>query len=130
MEKILPKIDIIPDAIRIVVFNLLLNAFESVHEKKSKAPKGYQPKVTISTRKLPRFIQIRIKDNGTGISEKDTKQLLQAFYTNKKSEKNSGLGLSESARIINVAHKGELLIESDPGNGSDFIIRFTTLILS
>lgn len=130
LEKILPKIDIIPEDIRLVVFNLLMNAFDSVNEKRKQAPKGYQPKVTISTRKLPRFVQIRIKDNGLGISEKEPKVLLEPFYTNRKSEKNPGLGLAESARIINVVHKGELIIESDPGNGSDFIIRFTTLTLS
>lgn len=130
LEKILPKVDIIPEDIRLVVFNLLMNAFDSVNEKRKHAPKGYQPKVTISTRKLPRFVQIRIKDNGMGISEKEPKVLLEPFYTNRKSERNPGLGLAESARIINVAHKGELIIESDPGNGSDFIIRFTTLTLS
>jgi len=130
LEKILPKVDIIPEDIRLVIFNLLMNAFDSVNEKRRQAPKGYQPKVTISTRKLPRFVQIRIKDNGMGITEKEPKVLLEPFYTNRKSEKNPGLGLAESARIINVAHKGELIIESDPGNGSDFIIRFTTLTLS
>ncbi len=130
LEKILPNVDVIPEDIRLVVFNLLMNAFDSVNEKRRHAPKGYQPKVTISTRKLPRFVQIRIKDNGMGVSEKDTSVLLEPFYTNRKSEKNPGLGLSESARIINVVHKGELMIESDAGNGSDFIIRFTTLTLS
>ena len=130
LEKILPKVDIIPEDIRLVIFNLLMNAFDSVNEKRRQAPKGYQPKVTISTRKLPRFVQIRIKDNGMGITEKEPKVLLEPFYTNRKSEKNPGLGLAESARIINVVHKGELIIESDPGNGSDFIIRFTTLTLS
>ncbi|HMT28543.1 MAG TPA: ATP-binding protein, partial [Bacteroidia bacterium] len=88
LEKILPKIDIIAEEIRLVVFNLLMNAFDSVNEKRKNAPKGYIPKVTISTRKLPRFVQIRIKDNGTGIREKEPKQLLEPFYSTKKSEKN------------------------------------------
>lgn len=129
LEKILPKVDIDPHAIRIVIFSLLTNALETVKEKKSRAPKGYEPKITITTRKLPRFVQVRIKDNGTGITEKDPKKVFEPFYTTKGKDIHTGLGLSESYRIIQVLHKGELLIESDPGQGSDFIVRFPILSL-
>ncbi len=129
LEKILPKVDIDPHAIRIVMFSLLTNAFEAVKDKKSRAPKGYEPKITITTRKLPRFVQVRVKDNGTGIAEKDPKKVFEPFYTTKGKETHTGLGLSESHRIIQVLHKGELLIESDPGQGSDFIVRFPILSL-
>jgi signal transduction histidine kinase len=129
LEKILPKVEVIPEDIRMVVFNLLLNAFDAVRQKSSNAPKGYEPKVTITSRKLPRFVQIRIRDNGAGISEKDPTVLFQPFYTTKNSDKNPGLGLYLSHQVITVKHKGELLIESDPGTGSDFIIRFPVLQL-
>ncbi|MBK8414313.1 MAG: HAMP domain-containing histidine kinase [Bacteroidetes bacterium] len=85
--------------------------------------------MTITTRKLPRFVQVRIKDNGTGITEKDPKKVFEPFYTTKGKDIHTGLGLSESYRIIQVLHKGELLIESDPAQGSDFIVRFPILSL-
>ena len=129
LEKILPKIELVPDDIRFVLFNLLNNAFYSVREKRSNAPKGYEPKVTISTRKLPRFVQVRVRDNGTGILEKEPTKIFEPFYSTKKTTKNAGLGLSESKRIITGIYKGELLTESDLSTGTDFIIRFPTLTI-
>ncbi|MBK6640175.1 MAG: ATP-binding protein [Bacteroidetes bacterium] len=67
-----------------MIFSLLTNALETVKEKKSRAPKGYEPKITITTRKLPRFVQVRIKDNGTGITEKTQKSFLNLFILPKE----------------------------------------------
>lgn len=129
LEKILPKIELAPGEIRFVLFNLLNNAFYAVREKRSNAPKGYEPKVTISTRKLPRFVQVRVRDNGTGIIEKEPARIFEPFYSTKKTTKNAGLGLSEARRIITGIYKGELLTESDMSTGTDFIIRFPTLTI-
>ena len=129
LEKILPKVDLVTADIRFVLFNLLSNAFDAVREKRTNAPKGYDPRVTVSTRKLPRFIQIRVRDNGMGILAKDPDQVFEAFYTSKNAAKHSGLGLAESKRIITTIYKGELFIESDFTTGTDFIIRFPILTL-
>ena len=129
LEKILPRISLIPHDIRFVIFNLLNNAFEAVREKQSNAPKGYEPKVTVSTRKLPRFVQIRVRDNGIGIHEKNPERVFDAFYSTKNASNHPGLGLSESRNIITKIYKGELFIESDFTTGTDFIIRFPTLTL-
>lgn len=129
LEKILPKVELVPHEIRYVMFNLLSNAFDAVREKRTNAPKGYDPKVTVSTRKLPRFVQIRVRDNGIGIGEKNPEQVFVAFHSTKKTAKHTGLGLTESKRIISVNYKGELFIESDFTTGTDFIIRFPILTL-
>ncbi len=129
LEKILPQIEIIPGEIKFVIFCLLRNAFESVKERTASAPKGYEPKVTVSTRKLPRFVQVRVKDNGTGISDKNATKIFDAYFTTKQSERNPGLGLTISKELITIHHKGELFVESDFSSSTDFIIRFPTLTL-
>lgn len=126
LEKILPQIDLIPAEIKFVIFSLLRNAFESVKERTASAPKGYEPKVTIITRKLPRFVQVRIKDNGIGIPDKNAGKIFDAYFTTKQSDRNPGLGLTISKEIITIHHKGELFVESDFSNSTDFIIRFPT----
>ncbi len=129
LEKILPKVELAPSDIRFVMFQLLTNAFEAIRDKRGNAPKGYDPKVTVSTRKLPRFVQIRVRDNGAGIDEKVASKVFDPFFSTKETTSHSGLGLSESKRIIVSNYKGELFIESDFTTGTDFIIRFPILTL-
>jgi signal transduction histidine kinase len=128
LEKILPETEVNRSDIRFVLFNLLTNAFISVWHKRSNSPKGYQPTVTVSSRKLPRFIQIRVKDNGAGIPEKQHKRLFTPFYKGPDS-KGAGLGLSESLEIIKSKHKGELFLESTVTNSTDFVIRFPLQVI-
>jgi len=129
LEKILPTLEVYPEDIRFVLFNLFENAFDAVRLKKETAPTGYVPTVTVSTRKLPRFVQIRVKDNGIGISDKAGKKVFDPFYSESNSTTHPGLGLSESQRIIAEKHKGELYIDSDLASSTDFIIRFPTVQL-
>ncbi|HKR03370.1 MAG TPA: ATP-binding protein [Bacteroidia bacterium] len=124
LEKILPEISIMPVAIRTALFHFFNNAFYSVYEKKKSAGKSYEPKISVTSRKLPRFVQIRIKDNGSGIEDKILSRIYDPFFTSKPPDKASGLGLTHAAEIIKKKHGGEIIIESEPGKGSDFIIRF------
>ena len=124
LEKILPDINIMPVAIKSALFHLFNNAFYSVYEKKKTAGKSYEPKISVTSRKLPRFVQVRIKDNGIGMDDKLFSQIYYPFFTHKPPEKAFGLGLTKVAEIIKKKHGGEIIIESEPGNGSDFIVRF------
>lgn len=126
LEKILSEVEIVPADVRYALFHLLTNAFESVLAKTAHAPKGYEPKVTISTRKLPRFVQIRVKDTGMGIPATIDGKIFEPYFSTKAGHRNPGLGLSESTRIMTTVHKGELFIESDFTNSTDFILRFPT----
>ena len=65
-----------------------------------------------------------MKDNGIGISEEFQKTLFEEFNTTRPLGEGTGLGLSESKRILTELHKGEIKIESDPGNGTDVYIKF------
>jgi signal transduction histidine kinase len=80
------------------------------------------PKVSASTSKLKNGIEIRIKDNGTGIPEALKTKIFQPFFTTKPTGEGTGLGLSLSYEIITKGHGGSLSIESIEGNGTTFII--------
>jgi len=124
LEKILPEINIMPIAIRTALFHFFNNAFYAVYERKKSAGKGYDPKISVTSRKLPRFVQVRIKDNGAGIDDKILPRIYEPFFTAKPPDQASGLGLSHAAQIIKKKHGGEIIIETEAGKGTDFIIRF------
>ncbi len=124
LEKILPEISIMPLAIRTALFHFFNNAFYAVYEKKKSAGKSYEPKISVTSRKLPRFVQVRIKDNGAGIDDKILPRIYEPFFTAKPPDQANGLGLSFAAEIIKKKHGGEIIIETEPGKGTDFIVRF------
>lgn len=124
LEKNLPQINILPAAVGRLLLNVLNNAFLAVKEKQARGVKGYQPKVSISTRILPRFLQIRVKDNGDGMEDAQLQQATDEFFCTRPLAEGVGLGLSDSQLIMTELHKGELKIESQPGNGTDVYIKF------
>ena len=115
------KINIIPQDIGRVLLNLYNNAFYAVTEKKKQQPEGYEPTVSVSTKKLNDKVEIRVKDNGNGIPQKVVDKIFQPFFTTKPTGQGTGLGLSLSYDIIK-AHGGELKVETKEGEGSDFTI--------
>jgi signal transduction histidine kinase len=123
-EKRLPAININSSAIGTLLLNILSNSFISVKDQYEKGVKGYQPKVAISTRILPRFLQIRIRDNGTGMSEQILNQATDEFFSSRPLQDGSGLGLYVANNIIKEMHKGEIKIESENGASTDVYIKF------
>ena len=126
LEKNLPQINMIPEAVIQLLINVLINAFQSVKERQDKKIKGYVPKVTISTRVLPRFLQVRVHDNGDGMTDDIINRVSEPYFTKKTSTHASGLGMYFSKKIASELHQGELKIESEPGNKTDVYIKFFT----
>ncbi len=124
LEDILPQVHLDRERVRFVLFHLLSNATDAVIKKALKDLPGYTPTITITSRKLPRFIQVRIKDNGVGINKKELDNIFDAFYSGKPGVDSVGVGLTKCNEIMTELHKGELMVESDEGDGSDFIMRF------
>jgi signal transduction histidine kinase len=122
------EINIIPQDIGRVLLNLFTNAFYAVTEKKKQQPGSYEPIVTVSTKRLSFAsgeggkIEIRVKDNGTGIPEKNLNKIFQPFFTTRPTGEGTGLGLSLSYDIITKGHGGELKAETKEAEGSEFII--------
>ncbi len=93
------------------------------HQKQQ--PEGYEPAISISTKKNSDKIFISLKDNGNGIPQKVVGKIFQPFFTTKPTGQGTGLGLSLSYDIIK-AHGGEITVESEEGGGSEFIIVLPT----
>ncbi len=116
------RINIIPQDIGRVILNLINNSFYAVAEKKKQQPDGYEPAVSVRTKKLDDKICIVVNDNGNGIPKKIVDKIFQPFFTTKPTGQGTGLGLSLSYDIIK-AHGGEIKVETKEGDGSTFTIQ-------
>ena len=117
------KINLMPQEIGRVILNLVNNAFYAVAEKKKNYSNGYEPMVTVSTKRVENKVEIRVKDNGMGIPQNLVDKIFQPFFTTKGPGQGTGLGLSLAYDIITNGHGGELKLETKEGEGSEFIIR-------
>ena len=115
------NINIIPQDIGRVVLNLITNAFYAIDEKKKLNQNGYEPTVSVSTKKTKGKVEIKVGDNGNGIPQKVLDKIFQPFFTTKPTGQGTGLGLSLSYDIVK-AHGGELKVETKEGEGTEFII--------
>jgi signal transduction histidine kinase len=120
-DESIGNINIIPQDIGRAVLNLITNAFYAVTEKKKQNINGYEPTVSVSTKKINGKVEISVKDNGNGIPQKVLDKIFQPFFTTKPTGQGTGLGLSLSYDIVK-AHGGELRVETKEGEGSEFLI--------
>jgi two-component system NtrC family sensor kinase len=116
------NINIIPQDIGRVILNLVNNAFYAVNEKKKQSGEGYEPTVSISSKRINSKVEVRVKDNGDGIPQKVVDKIFQPFFTTKPTGQGTGLGLSLAYDIVKT-HGGELTVETKEGEGSEFIIQ-------
>ncbi len=117
-----PILKVVPQDIGRVFLNLFNNAFYSVSEKKKELNGSYEPAVEVSTILLNGSLEIRVKDNGTGIPEHIRDKIMQPFFTTKPTGAGTGLGLSLSYDIIVKGHEGKIDIKSNEGEFTEFII--------
>ncbi|WP_020598021.1 tetratricopeptide repeat-containing sensor histidine kinase [Spirosoma panaciterrae] len=106
-----------------VLLNLFNNSFYAMHQKRTQFAGDYRPTLWVSTRQQNGCVEIRVKDNGAGIPETIKSKIFQPFFTSKPTGEGTGLGLSLSFDIIAKGHGGELTVESQEGEGTEFIIR-------
>ena len=122
-DETIEKINIIPQDMGRVILNLITNAFYAVTEKKKQEPNGYEPLVTVSTKKIDGKVEIKVSDNGNGIPQKVLDKIFQPFFTTKPTGQGTGLGLSLSYDIVK-AHGGEIKVETKEGQGTEFMVFF------
>ncbi len=114
-----------PQEIGRVFLNLINNAFYAVNERKKLNEPSYEPEVIVSTRKEKDKVEIKVKDNGTGIPKNLVDKIFQPFFTTKPTGSGTGLGLSLSYDIVTKGHGGELKVETKEGEGTTFIIQLS-----
>jgi signal transduction histidine kinase len=119
----LPLVNIVDAEVGRVLHNLLTNAFYAVRQRQQQeSHSSYQPKVRVSTRLRNDQVIIKVRDNGTGISEQLQAKIFQPFFTTKPPGEGIGLGLSLSYTIITQGHGGTLTVESVEGEFTEFTI--------
>lgn len=122
------KIKLVAQDFGRVVLNLFNNAFYAVNAAVDTKGNDFMPTVSVITRKIAASVgvgervQIRIKDNGTGISEVIAAKVFQPFFTTKPTGQGTGLGLSLSYDIVTKGHKGTLELITQENEGTEFII--------
>jgi signal transduction histidine kinase len=104
-----------------VLLNLFNNAFYAVNEKQKINRKGYTPLVSVTTKRTDNLLEIIVRDNGNGISQKNADKIFQPFFTTKPTGSGTGLGLSISYEVIKE-HNGNIKVNSEEGNFTEFIV--------
>ncbi|MBR0743585.1 GAF domain-containing protein [Bradyrhizobium japonicum] len=114
--------EVFPQEISRVLLNLISNGFYAVTRRQMGSGAGYVPMVIAATRDRGDSIEIRIRDNGTGIPEDVKAKMFNPFFTTKPAGEGTGLGLSMSHDIIVKQHGGTIDVTTEPGVFTEFTI--------
>jgi signal transduction histidine kinase len=116
------EIPTIPQDLSRVFINLINNACYAAEKRKASMPPDWMPLITMITKNLGDRVEVRIRDNGTGMPESVREKVFQPFFTTKPTGEGTGLGLSISYDIVVAEHKGTIRVESVENEGTEFII--------
>jgi PAS domain S-box-containing protein len=117
----LPPVVCLPGEFNQVILNMLVNAAHAITDVVGDG--GGKGTITVTTRQVDGFAEIRISDTGTGIPPEIREKIFDPFFTTKQVGKGTGQGLAIAHDVIVNKHGGTIAIESEPGKGSTFIIR-------
>ena len=117
------EVDVFPQEITRVLLNLISNGFYAATKRKAEANGGdYEPTLAAATKNLGDSVEIRIRDNGTGIPPEVKEKMFNPFFTTKPVGEGTGLGLSISHDIIVKQHGGSIEVDTQPGEFTEFRI--------
>jgi GAF domain-containing protein len=108
--------DIFPQDIRRALLNVISNGFYAATRRRAETNGGdYEPMLTASTKNLGDHVEVRIRDNGIGMTPDVKEQMFNPFFTTKPTGEGTGLGLSISHDIIVKQHGGSIEVDTRPG---------------
>ncbi len=116
-------IQAIPQDLSRAFLNILTNACHALRDRAKTAGPGYAPVLSVRTASLGDEVEIRIRDNGTGIPDEVKAKMFEPFFTTKPAGQGTGLGLSMTFDILVQAHRGKVEVDTVPGEFAEFIIR-------
>ena len=115
--------ELFPQEVTRVLLNLIGNGFYALRKRvESGGSGGYEPRLTVATRNLGDAIEIRVRDNGTGIPDHVKQKMFDPFYTTKPAGEGTGLGLSLSHDIVVKQHEGRIEVATQPRRLHGFTI--------
>ena len=115
-------IDLYPQEITRVFLNLISNGFYAATKRKETGEASFEPTLCATTKSLGNQVEIRIRDNGTGIPLEVKEKMFNPFFTTKPAGEGTGLGLSMSHDIVVKQHGGKIDVDTTPGVFTEFII--------
>src|SRR5262249_34254293 len=117
------EIDVFPQEITRALLNLISNGFYAATKRKERSNSDvYEPALTATTKDLGDKVEIRIRDNGTGIPPEVKEKMFNPFFTTKPAGEGTGLGLSITHDIIVKQHSGAIEVETQPGEFTEIRI--------
>ena len=116
-------IELFPQEITRALLNLISNGFYAASKRRAdNGDANFEPVLSAVTRNLGNHIEIRIRDNGTGIPPEVKEKMFNPFFTTKPAGEGTGLGLSMSHDIIVKQHGGRIEVDTQPGQFTEFTI--------
>ena len=116
-------IELFPQEFTRALLNLISNGFYAASKREAEnGEPAFDPVLSAATRNLGNHIEIRIRDNGTGIPPEVQEKMFNPFFTTKPAGEGSGLGLSMSHDIIVKQHGGRIEVDTQPGQFTEFTI--------
>ena len=116
------EVDLFPQEITRVLLNLISNGFYAATKRKEAGDEAFEPTLSATTKSLGSKVEIRIRDNGTGIPLEVKEKMFNPFFTTKPAGEGTGLGLSMSHDIVVKQHGGKIDVDTEPGVFTEFII--------
>ncbi len=116
------EVSLLPQEITRVFLNLISNGFYANIKRKERATVPYEPTLIAATQNLGERVEIRIRDNGTGITPEVKEKMFDPFFTTKPAGEGTGLGLSLSHDIVVKQHGGSIEVDTSPGEYTEFRI--------
>jgi two-component system, NtrC family, sensor kinase len=113
-------VDLYPQEITRVLLNLISNGVYATMKRKAEMRDGYEPTLAAATRDLGDRVEIKIRDNGSGIPAEVKEKIFNPFFTTKPPGQGTGLGLSLSYDIIVKQHSGSIEVDTQPGEFTEF----------
>jgi two-component system NtrC family sensor kinase len=121
LDRNVASIELVPQEVTRVLLNLFGNGFYAATKKDREA--GSRPVLKVTSRDLGDEVEVRVRDNGTGIPPEFRDKLFQPFFTTKPTGEGTGLGLSISYDIVTHQHGGTIAVDSEVGAFTEFTIR-------
>ncbi|MBR0961503.1 GAF domain-containing protein [Bradyrhizobium japonicum] len=115
-------LELYPQEITRVFLNLVSNGFYAASKQRDAVGDGFEPRLRATTTDLGGAVEIRIRDNGTGIPADVREKIFNPFFTTKPAGEGTGLGLSICHDIIVKQHGGSIEVDTEPGEYTEFII--------
>ena len=112
----------VPQDLSRVFLNLVTNACQATDERRKRDSGDYRPTLWLKTRREDDIVEVRVRDNGTGIPEEVKGKIFEPFFTTKATNEGTGLGLSISNDIVR-RHGGQMSVDSQEGEFTEFVVK-------